>query len=972
MIGMKKKTLLILFVFLLTSVANGQYYRTGQDPSSIKWKQINTVNFQVIYPEEFEKQAQRISFVLEKVYKYGTRTLNFQPYKISVILHTRSVTSNGLLAWAPKRIELFTTPNQQIYSQDWLEQLALHEFRHLVQMDKIQSEMPLLIKAILGEQAAATVTGIYLPYWFLEGDAVVTETALSNSGRGRSADFSMAYRAQLIEKGKYSFSKAYLGSYKDFVVDHYKLGYWMVGKSREEFGANIWSVALHRVAKQPFSLTALNASLKTSTKQSAKQLYANIFDNLTEEWKRDLLLRKTDSFSVVSPDKKFYTEYLHPKIFRDTILFAYRNSIDDIGRFVLIYPDKTEQVIFTPGTVFEESVSVTGNQVIWAEKRADLRWTHSDRPVIQIYNIETKAIREIKNKDKLFSPVISPDLKTFAAVEVDPANNFYISIFDLQTGQSIDRFKTIDNQYFFTPAWDEKGEKLYFVCLSAKGKYLASLDLKNRQFLELTEKTFANLKNPVYAKGNVFFTSDFSGVDNLYRLNPDNGKISQVASVSFGANYPCISESGDNVFFSNYNSKGYQISTVQLQDKNKTNEIGSIQLKPDQLADHLADQETGIPDFINSDSTTYKSKRYSKSGHLFNFHSWAPAYIDVNSYEIRPGVSMFSQNILGTAETRFGYDYDVANRTGKYKLSFSYLGWFPEITTELSTGNEASNYYLITNTLNQNHQVVRSDTTIQRYSWRETTLDMNIRLPLNLSKGKYSRILFPEIKYSLVSTSKPDTSLNNLYPESYNAMTYRIYSYNLLHQSSRNIMPKWGQQFDITFRHTPFHGFDLGTLFCIQTAFYFPGFTKNDGIKVYQGIQYKSFANNNYSFSNFVRVPRGFYGSQNNKMYSLAADYKFPFLYPDVSLGKLAYIKRIKSSVFYDYAWLSMPTRDNNGKLHPNSMKMDLKSLGLELTTDLHVLRFFAPFEIGFRSTYRPDYQDLQFNLLISVDFNGF
>ena len=59
-------------------------------------------------------------------------------------MHTRTAQSNGLVAWAPKRIELFTTPHQQIYSQDWLEQLALHEFRHLVQLDKIQSELPFL------------------------------------------------------------------------------------------------------------------------------------------------------------------------------------------------------------------------------------------------------------------------------------------------------------------------------------------------------------------------------------------------------------------------------------------------------------------------------------------------------------------------------------------------------------------------------------------------------------------------------------------------------------------------------------------------------------------------------------------------------------------------------------------------------------------------------------------------------------
>jgi len=362
---MKKIPVLIIFIICLSLQAKAQYFQTGQDPSFISWRQINTVNFQVIYPEEFEIQAQRVSYILEKVYCYGSKSLNFNPRKVSVILHTHTVNSNGLVAWAPKRIELFTTPNQQIYAQDWLEQLGVHEFRHLVQMDKIQSELPGLLTALLGQQAAAIVVGAYLPFWFLEGDAVVTETALSNSGRGRLASFSMDYRAQLIEKGKYSFDKAYLGSYKDYVTDYYGLGYWMVGKSREEFGSKIWSDAIKKIGRQPLMLTPLNSSLKKSTGLSTKQMYSGIFDNLTKGWKQNLLSMSTDSISIVSPARKNHTRYLYPKIYKDSILFAYRTSLDDIGRFVLINPDKTEKLIYTPGSILEESVSITKKLIIF-------------------------------------------------------------------------------------------------------------------------------------------------------------------------------------------------------------------------------------------------------------------------------------------------------------------------------------------------------------------------------------------------------------------------------------------------------------------------------------------------------------------------------------------------------------------------------------------------------------------------------
>ena len=959
-----------LIIFIFTNAANAQFFQTGQDPSQIRWRQINTDKFQIIYPEEFDKEAQRLTFVLSKVYEYGSKTMNFDLRKISVVLHTRTVKSNGLVAWAPKRIELFTTPHQQIYAQDWLEQLALHEFRHVVQMDKIQSELPFLLKFILGEQAAAIVVGAYLPFWFLEGDAVVTETALSNTGRGRMAAFSMEYRAQLAEKGKYSFDKAFLGSYKDFVPDHYKLGYWMVGKSREKYGAQIWSDVVHKVGNQPFSITPLNSILKKKTGMNSKQVYNQIFDDMKTDWQKDFNLQSTSSSSVVSPTVKNYTDYLYPAFYKDSFIVAYRTSIDDIGRFVMIHPDKTEKIIYTPGTVFEESVSMKDQLIIWAERRADIRWSHADRSVILVYNIETKTRQEIFSENKLFSPVISPDLKSFAAVEVDPENHFFLSVFDINSGKLMERFHTDDNQYFFTPCWDEKGEKLYVVSLSSKGKYLASYDLQSKHFQQITPVTFGNLKNPVFTNSQIIISADFSGTDHLYSVDPDSHQILRIHEAKFGADYPSAVNSKNQILFSNYSALGYQLAMVNLNDKSNHYKVTDISLNSNKLADNLAAQEKGIPDFTNHDSIKYPSKKYSKLGHLFNFHSWAPAYIDVNSYEIKPGASLFSQNKLGTAETRLGYNYNTADRTGKYSAAFNYSGWFPEIYTELSFGDEASNYKQITNTVNQQNQIIRSDTTVQRFTWNEMTADFDIRIPLDLSRGKYSVALFPEIKYSFNKVTHNKSTPDNFYSGNYHALTYRLYYYHLLRQTSQNLMPRWGQQFDVIFRHTPFRGNNLGSLSGIQSVLYFPGLTKNDGIKIYQGYQEKIFTQN-YNFSNFVRFPRGFQGFQNNKMYSLAVDYQIPLAYPDISFGKLVYLKRIKTSLFYDYAWLSAPIIDQNDKIIPNHYQLEMNSLGLELTSDMNILRFFAPIDLGVRSIYLPDSKSFRFELLFSIDFNG-
>jgi hypothetical protein len=184
-------------------------------------------------------------------------------------------------------------------------------------------------------------------------------------------------------------------------------------------------------------------------------------------------------------------------------------------------------------------------------------------------------------------------------------------------------------------------------------------------------------------------------------------------------------------------------------------------------------------------------------------------------------------------------------------------------------------------------------------------------------------------------------------------------------------MPRFGQKIELIYRHTPFIGNDLGKIYGIQSDLYFPGFMKNDGLKIYQAYQEKLFSQS-YNFSDIIRFPRGFQTHQNNKIYSLAVDYRFPFLYPDFSLGKLAYFKRLKAAFFYDFAWLSVPAHDETGRLYPNYSELNMKSLGLELSSDFHILRFFAPFGIGIRTVYRPDFKDFQYNLLLSVNFNDF
>jgi hypothetical protein len=191
------KCILSLFIFLIIpGILNAQFFLSGQDAAGIKWKQINTENFQIIFPSEFQEQANKLATTLDYIYIHVYESIGHKPKKISIILHSRSSDSNGSTLWAPKRIELWTTPAQTSYAQDWLDQLAVHQLRRVVQIDEMGKGIFDIIGLVFGEQLVAGVTSIY-PGWLFEGDAVNTETALTSTGRGREASFEMIMKAQV-------------------------------------------------------------------------------------------------------------------------------------------------------------------------------------------------------------------------------------------------------------------------------------------------------------------------------------------------------------------------------------------------------------------------------------------------------------------------------------------------------------------------------------------------------------------------------------------------------------------------------------------------------------------------------------------------------------------------------------------------------------------------------------------------------
>lgn len=962
---MKKHFLFFVFVCFYF-VSEAQYFQTGQDPAALKWRQINTTNYQLIYPDYYESQAQRLAAIMEMVYTKAGTTLHYQPKKISIVLHTQTVSSNGLVAWAPKRVELYTIPHQGIYAQDWLEQLAIHEFRHVVQIGKINSEMPKIIKIILGEQGEALVFGSYIPWWFIEGDAVVTETAFSNSGRGRFPSFLMEHKALAIEKGNYKYDKAYNSSFKDFVPDHYKLGYYLVGATREKYGAELWNSVLDRVGNKPFSINPFNRALKAKTGFNKVELYNMVFDSLQKVWIAEDETYQGTKIKIISPQSEIYTNYTYNHWVSNSEIISYKTALNKIPSFVKINQNGDEKIIHQPGTIFNESVNYRGEWIVWSEKIPNPRWQHSGSSHILLLNTATNQKLRIKPEFTAFAPAISPDKKKVAVVESDFSDHYYLSVYQVENGELLSRFQTENNNYFFSPDWLNSKE-LVAVVLFSEGKRLVKIDPESGKMEILIEKDLGEIKSLKTFNNSLYFVCSYSGKNNLYLLELENNQMDRIYEPRFDLDYPSVSPDGKNIILSDYTSNGYRLIQLEKKDVIKV-PIGNVQKENYSLAAEMKKQEPEIFDFSTLDTTVFKSEKYLKMQHLFNFHSWAPLAIDVDDYEFAPGVSALSQNKLGTASLNLGYKWKTAEKTGEIFGKYTFKGWYPVIDINFSSGKSASEFSTIEQVKDKSGHVVHQDTTLKRFTWNETNFGGDIRIPLDFSSGKFTRFLQPEIKLDYTFYGHDSSTPERFFEGDFQPVTYRLYYQQVLRRSYQDVFPNFGFVADIIYKHTPVGSTDLGNLFLGQSIIYLPGLLSNHGIKLYSGLQDKNLSSD-YSFSETIRYPRGYGKINTTRTYSFASDYKMPLFYPEWSVGNLVYLQRVKVSLFADFAILNGNNYDN-GTI-TGTYNKDISSFGFELTGDMNFLRFYAPIEMGTRASYLPEFKKVYFDFLFSIDFNS-
>lgn len=976
-----KYTLSILILYLFFCVTAFSQQVLENNPPAVKFYKINTPHFKVLYAKGFEEEAQRMANTLEHIYEPEARTMLARPGRISVVLQNQSSVSNGFVSLIPRRSEFYTMPPQDynfLGTNDWLDQLATHEYRHVVQFQRANSGFNRLLYYAFGPATLAAMATSSVPQWVWEGDAVATETAFTHSGRGRIPNFGLLFRTNLQEGRVFNYNKQYLRSYKHNINDHYVLGYHMIGYLRKKTNdPDVWGKVMQRTANASFLPFRFSGSVKKIGGLTLPELYKVTAADLQQTWAEEQKnLQLTTFESNHQRNTKAYTDYQYPQALSNGDVVALKSGIGDIARYVILRNGK-EIKSFTPGLLNDAGMlSVSGSKIVWAEYEFDPRWQVKNYSVIKSYNVDTKEYKVLTHKTRYAGAAVSPDGSKIATVESKTDYKISLIVIDGERGGVIRNFENPENAFYSMPRWTSDGKKIVVLKTLNKKRSVVTIDFETREERKLIEDSYENIGHPVLVGNYLLFNSPITGIDNIYAYDLERKVRLQVTSGKYGAYNPAVSADGKTIYYNNQSRDGLDVVSIPF-DPRAWKEF-TLSDEPKKYDDYLSEQE-GRPGLLDSiPGETFQSSRYSKISGIFNLYSWGP-YVNSSLTQVDIGIS--SRDVLSTTLINAGYRFDINERTGAWHAGVSYQGWFPIIDVDVTYANRSVNEgtlgLLAIDTAQVSPELQLDSTQFTRqlkFKWKELTTRVGIRIPLLTTKSKYhsnvtignyvgvtrvsnfeNSIAGSNREISYVYRSGLSTPLRATYELYYPFNDYQdngtlisnqftFSAYRLLKQSRRDIYSKFGQAIYLNFYSTPYGGDFTGNQFSVYTQLYFPGLFKHHSLWGYWGYQKsKVYEADVYLFNNQIPLPRGISVSRFEKFYSMSGNYTLPLWYPDVAIGPLLNVQRFRGNIFYDYGFGSSPTRE---------AKQTYASVGGELRMDFNVMRYLPQLNIGFRYSY--------------------
>lgn len=920
---------IFLFVFLLPTSIFGQSLSLDQFPPGLNWKEIRTDEIHLIFPADLSEEALRVALLLEAIAPTLGETLDTDFPRYPVILSNQSAFANGYLTFMPKRSYWNYLPMQAgvIGMGDWYNLLGVHEGRHMVQFDKLNSSTLRVAGLLWGEAAVSSLIALSIPNWWFEGDAVSIETALLNTGRGWNPDFLSSLKAQLLEGEVPPYLKQYFGSYKDPTIGYYELGYVLVSYVRLHYGAECWSRILDRVSDFPFIPLRFYWAVKKETGKSFLDIYDDALNELKDFWEQNYPAITMSSPKNITPDTgKEFWNYYSPKALADGSIVAIKRGADQLSSLVRISSEGEERIF--PLYPQESLISAAGEVVVWAEVVPDPRWGERQWSDIFVCDLSSGDKRRVTRGEKYFAPAISPDLASIVAVEFSPERRSSIVILDVMNGDLLRRIESGDRGTFRTPAWSPDGKRIVCTLERPEGKSLVLLDPKSGEFREVLSPSVGGPVHPVFWNQYLLYGSQETGKSAIHALDLETGEKYLVQGGLYGLQQPEVSNG--TLVFREYTSSGYRIRETELRP-GEWQPIEEVPVTGIPFPGDLAEQETPLklPGISSGPAPGIQDLQK-----LYNLHDYRPFPVNVHSWGIIPNslelsgltepvmsldAYLLSRDLLNTLDLQIYGRYIFEENTFGGGFEGTYAGWWPYLTFGGEINQRAPGLF-----------------DLSGEPWLEMTFNGGIQIPLNFSRGIWSRYLNPGVLATLRSEYHTDSNYELLGVP----LTWFLNAGNLSASSKRDLYPPRGQELHLRFTHVPIPEGDTSWLFTALGNIYFPGFLLHHSLNGEGGVEKGSI--DGWTFGSQMVDPRGYVRSIHDWYYGFSLNYSFPIFYPDLAFGTWFYWTRLSGNLFYDH-----------GLGNSSGVETLYQSVGTEIFWEFYLFSWPIEWEVGVRFGYR-------------------
>ena len=547
------------------------------DPS-LRFETVETEHFQIHYHQGLGDIAKRTAVLAENAHRNLAPLLKWQPAeKTQVVLLDITDLANGMATVLPyNAIYIFVVPPLPEMTigdyEDWLEMVIVHEYAHILTMDPARGYSSVM-RRIFGKTLPGldplsllmfiftAPPNVFMPGWWHEGMATWAETELTGKGRGRSSYYEMIYRMDVAEDHIPRIDE-FNGDVPDWPGHslRYIYGSLLERHIARHYGADVpGSISIKQSGRVPYFI---NASPRKFTGKDYRYLYREMVWELKQEQTARIERLKSRPLTEMRPLPVEGERVTNPRLSPD-------------GRFIALNrrdPHFHQEIVILDTETMKEAASIrrlpSDHSMAWSPggrklyfTQADLRGSFNLYQDIYSYDMHSGSVERVTHNLRTKDIDISHDGGKAVFVKVE-AGRQNIAVVPLDSPGEVKVLTDFDGYALSGPRWSPDDDFIVFSRRDNEGHTsIEVLDTRDGRVRTLLSDGRNNIYPTWSPDGRyIIFTSDRTGVYNLFALSLSSGKMFQVTHVLGGAFQADVSR--ERIVFSYYHSRGYSVMEI--------------------------------------------------------------------------------------------------------------------------------------------------------------------------------------------------------------------------------------------------------------------------------------------------------------------------------------------------------------------------------------------------------------------------